>query len=228
MALKDRVQIILGRHSGRGDVDVFHEERLQQDLTRFSEAPGPIEKLIERARVRFEKAGERAILSHWAELYQAGESVIAAKVAMERQKSEYLRLATDHEAKAAEQAATRAKLQADNEEQELRRDKAAYQRQHLERYVDGAGPDGFSEDQAKLRQACERRQLDARWELHESLRPLQSLIELQHWRRQQRDQILKDRSLSPEEQNEDLQFVDALFQQKHAELKVETRIFEEQ
>ena len=63
-------------------------------------------------------------------------------------------------------------------------------------------------------------------QVHESLRSLQTLIELQHWRRQQRDSILKDRSLTADEQSEDLQFVDDLYQQKRAELKVDTRIFE--
>ena len=84
-----------------------------------------------------------------------------------------------------------------------------------------------SENEQKLNQANERRQLDARWELHESLRPLQSLIELQHWRRQQRNRILQDRSLTPEEQSEDMAFVDDLYQKKHAELKADVRIFEE-
>ena len=57
--------------------------------------------------------------------------------------------------------------------------------------------------------------------------PLHSLIELQHWRRQQRDRILNDRSLSSQEQDEDLRFVDDLFGRKRAELKTDTRIFEE-
>ena len=63
--------------------------------------------------------------------------------------------------------------------------------------------------------------------MHESLRPLHILIELQHWRRQQRDRILGDRSLSSQEQSEDLQFVDDLYAQKRAELKTDTRIFED-
>lgn len=147
---------------------------------------------------------------------------------MERQKNEYLRLAREHEEKETEKTANLAKLRADTEEHQLRQDQAAYQRQNLERYVDGGPLGAKSEDEQKLQQACERRQLDARWDLHESLRPLLSLIELQRWRRQQRDQILQDRLLSPEEQSEDLQFVDELYQQKHAELRVDTRIFEEQ
>jgi hypothetical protein len=120
-----------------------------------------------------------------------------------------------------------AKLQADLEEHNLRRDKAVYQREHLKRFVEGGTHANQSENEKQLNEAQERRQLDGRWELHESLRALQTLIELQHWRRQQRDRILQDRSLTSQEQLVDLQFVDGLYEQKRAELKVDTRIFEE-
>lgn len=85
----------------------------------------------------------------------------------------------------------------------------------------------MSEDEQKLNEADQRRQLDLRWELNESLRSLHTLVELQHWRRQQRDLILRDRSLSPEEQDEDLHFIDDLFQAKYSQLKADTRIFQE-
>lgn len=208
-------------------LDAFHEDRVRQDLARFAEAPGLLERYIERARVRFQKAGERAILERWIEFYQTGQRLVATKAAMERSKSEYLQLAREHEVKETEKSATLAKLRADLEEDNFRRDKAAYQREHLERFVDGGGSPEMSEDEKLHSEAHQRRQLDNRWEVHESLRSLQTLIELQHWRRQQRDQILKDRSLNAEEQSEDLQFVDDLYQQKRAELKVDTRIFEE-
>jgi hypothetical protein len=174
--------------------DAFHEDRVREDLAEFSEAPGILEQYLHRARVRFQKAGECAILGQWQRLYVAGENLIAARVAMERRKSEYLQLTREHEVKESEKTTELAKLQADGEEHDLRRDKAAHQRQNVARYADGE-PEGLAEDEQKLRLACDRRQLDARWELHESLRPLQSLIELQRWRRQQRDGILKDRSL---------------------------------
>ena len=208
--------------------DAFHEDRVREDLGEFSEAPGVLDQYVQRARIRFRKAGERAILEHWINFYQAGERLIAAKVAMERQKSEYLQLAREHEVKETGKATELTKLRADGEEHDLRRDKAAHQRQNVACDLGEKAHGALTEDEQNLRQACERRQLDARWELNESLRPLQSLIELQRWRRQQRDQILKDRSLSPEEQSEDLRFVDDLYHQKHAELRVDTRIFEEQ
>jgi len=208
-------------------LDAFHEDRVCRDLERFALEPGLFGQYAERARVRFQKAGEKAILEHWISFYETGARLVAAKAEMERRKSDYLQLAREHETKETEKTAGLIKLQADIEEQRLRLDKAAYQRQHLERYVEGGSSPASNENERKLNEAFERRNMDTRWELHESLRPLHTLIELQRWRRQQRDQILGDRTLSSHEQSEDLQFVDDLFAQKRAELKTDTRIFEE-
>ena len=208
-------------------LDAFHENRVRSDLAMFAEAPGLFEQYVQRARVRFQKKGERAILEHWIAFYQDGARLIAAKTEMERRKSEYLQLGREHDAKEAEKSATLTKLEADIEEHNLRRDRAAYQREHLEDDNQMRNSASLSENEQKLNDANERRQLDARWELHESLRALQTLLELQRWRRQQRDGILQDRSLTSQEQGEDLQFVDDLYEQKRAELRVDTRIFEE-
>jgi len=230
MVPKPKIEILsqVSRRPEPATFDPFHDDRVREDLVEFSEASGVLEQYMHRAGVRLRKAGERAILGQWEDLYKSGERLIAARVAMERQKSEYLQLAREHDLKDTEKATQLAKLRADAEEHDLRRHKAEHERQIVGRESPPEAQSAASEDEQKLRQACERRQLDARWDLHESLRPLQSLIELQRWRRQQRDHILKDRSLSPEEQSEDLQFVDDLYQQKHAELRVDTRIFEEQ
>jgi hypothetical protein len=229
MSTKPKLEIVpsLPRELDPAAFDAFHEDRVRRDLARVATSPGLFAQYAERARIRFQKASERAVLEHWINFYQTGERLIAAKSAMERKKSEYLQLAREHEIKETEKVAALAKLRADIEEHNLRLDKTTYQRQNLERFVEDGNNATSSENQQKLNEADERRQLDARWELHESLRPLHTLIELQHWRRQQRDRILKDRSLTAEEQAEDLQFVDDLYQQKHAELKVDTHIFEE-
>jgi hypothetical protein len=207
-------------------LDAFHEHRVRQDLAILARTPGMLAKYVERARIRFQKASERAILEHWIAFYQTGERLITARAAMERAKSEYLQLPREYEVKDVEKSASLAKLQADIEEHNLRRYKAANERQCLEK-GDDEKSGTLSENEQKLNQANERRQLDVRWELNESLRALHTLIELQHWRRQQRDRILADRSLTSQEQGEDLQFVDDLYEQKRAELKVDTRIFEE-
>jgi len=229
MTPKPKLEVLprVPRHSDAAALDHFHEDRVREDLASFSSAPGLFAQYVERARVRFQKAGERAILERWIEFYQSGERLVAAKTAMERRKSEYLQLSDDHDLKETEKRASVSKSEADMEEHNLRRDKAAYQRQHLEEFVDGAVRGHVSENVQTLNEAQQRRGLDVRWELNESLRSLQTLIELQHWRRLQRDGILKDRSLSSQEQIEDLQFVDDLYEQKRAELRVDTRIFEE-
>lgn len=164
MKPRHRLEVVpfpLGEHDPAA-LDAFHEDRVRRDLATFAAAPGLFEQYVERARVRFQKAGERAILERWIEFYQSGERLIAAKAAMERRKSEYLQLGREHDLKETEKSANLAKLQADSEEQALRRDKAAYQRQHLEQFVAGAAHPTGSENEQKLHEAQERRQLDAR------------------------------------------------------------------
>jgi hypothetical protein len=229
MTPKPKLEVLppLPREYDPSALDAFHEDRVRRDLARFAGEPGLFGQYAERLRVRFQKAGEKAILEHWISFYETGNRLVAAKAGMERSKSEYLQLAREHEIHETEKTVSLTKLQADIEEQNLRRDKAAYQRQHIEKFVEGGTYLPANENERKLNESFERRKMDARWEVHESLRPLHTLIELQHWRRQQRDRILDDRSLTSQEQSEDLQFVDDLYGQKRAELKVDTRIFEE-
>jgi hypothetical protein len=110
-------------------VDAFHEDRVRRDLARFAQAHGLFEQYVERARVRFQKTGERAILERWIEFYKSGERLIAARTAMERQKSEYLQLAREHEVRETEKSANLAKLQADIEEHVTRATKARTERE---------------------------------------------------------------------------------------------------
>jgi hypothetical protein len=204
MTPKPKLEVLspLPREHDPAAFDAFHEDRVLRDLERFAGEPGVFAQYVERARIRCRKAGERAILEYWVAFYEAGERLISAKAGL-------------------------AKLHADIEEQGLRRDKVAYQRRHLERFVEKGAGTASNENEQKFNESFRRREMDTRWDVHESLRPLQTLIELQHWRRHQRDRILDDRSLSSQEQSEDLQFVDDLYAQKRAELKVDTRIFEE-
>lgn len=121
-------------------MDAFHEDRIQQDLARFSRSPGLLEKYIERLRIRFQKSNERAVIERWIEFYQSGERLIAARTAMERQKSEFLQLEREHEVSERKKDAEIAKQEADIEEHKLRRDQAAYKRQHPELFIEGAQP----------------------------------------------------------------------------------------
>lgn len=207
-------------------LDVFSEDRVRQQLAKFACTPNLLAQYVERARSLMQKAGERAILEHWIAFYESGHRLIAAKTQMERKRSEYLQLAHEHELRAREKQANLCKLEANTEEDNLRRDKAVYQRNHLEDFIEGGHSLKVSESERQLNDACQRRQMDSRWEVHESLKALNTLLELQHWRRQQRDRILKDRLLTAQEQGEALQLVDELFEQKRGELRVDTRIFE--
>jgi hypothetical protein len=181
--VKPKLEIVprLPRELDPAAFDAFHEDRVRRDLARVATSPGLFAQWTERARVRFQKASERSVLEHWIAFYDAGQRLLAAKTSMERQKSEYLQLAREHEIKETEKTASMAKLRADIEEHSLRLDKTIYQRQHLERFVEGAVSEATTENQKKLNEADERRQLDTRWELRESLRALHTLIELQHW-----------------------------------------------
>ena len=144
--------------------DAFSEDRVRRDLARVAASPGLFSVYVERARVRFQKASERAVLERWIEFYSAGERLIAAKTVMERKRSEYLQLAREHEIKETEKAASLAKLRADIEEQGFRFDKTVYQRGHIEHFVEGGQRQTLSENRQKLEEAEERRQLDARWQ----------------------------------------------------------------
>ena len=115
MVPKPKIEILsqLPRRPKSANSDPFHDDRVREDLAEFSEASGVLEQYMNRAGVRFRKAGERAILRQWEDLYKSGERLIAARVAMERQKSEYLQLAREHEVKDTEKATQLAKLRAD-------------------------------------------------------------------------------------------------------------------
>lgn len=228
MTPKYKCEVFVSRRSEPiPPVDSFDEDLLRRDLASVASQPGIFAQYIAQSRVRFQKARERAVLEQWISFYEEGQRLLAAKTAMERGKSEYLQLAREHQIREADKGVALARLHADLEEENLRRDKAAYQRQNLERIVESGANPNLGESEEKLNQASQHRQLDIRWEIHESLGALTSLIELQHWRRQQRDRILRDRSLTSSEQAEDLRFVDDLYDQKRTELKVDTRIFEE-
>ncbi len=120
--------------------DIFDENRIRQDLATFANAPGLFEKYIERARSRFNKAGEKALLEHWISYYATGRRLIESRTEMERARSNWLQLANEHELGTKQKDAEISKLQADMAESNLRRDMAEYKRQHIEQFVEGAIP----------------------------------------------------------------------------------------
>src|ERR1051325_5645388 len=59
--------------------DYFDEHRINQDLARLANTPGMLAKYIERARSRFTKKSQRAILEHYITLYKTGKQVVDAR-----------------------------------------------------------------------------------------------------------------------------------------------------
>src|SRR5580700_2966513 len=116
--------------------DAFKEDRVMYDLARLAQSPGLFQKYVERARIRFAKAAEKAALEHWISFYQTGGRLIEARLEMERRKSEYLQLAAEHEVKNKEKEAMIARHEADAAEHNLRRDIAEYKRRDLDRFVE--------------------------------------------------------------------------------------------
>jgi hypothetical protein len=153
--------------------DAFQEERVLYDLARLSNSPGLLRKYIERARIRFTKAAEKAVLEHWISFYQAGGRLVEARLEMERKKSEYLQLANEHEVKVKEKEASIAKHEADAAEHNLRRDIAEFKRQHVEWFVEGGRQPQPADSQPKLT-ADQQRRL-RRMEIEDKLRELDQL-----------------------------------------------------
>jgi hypothetical protein len=140
--------------------DIFDERRISQDLARFARAPGLFRKYVERARSRFNKSGERALLEQWVAYHETGRRLIESRTEMERKRSEWLQLANEHQRSGKQKDAEIAKLEADAEEHQLRRDQAAYKRRNVERFVEGGqlvtaneGPKLTPEQQRLLKKA---------------------------------------------------------------------------
>jgi len=110
-------------------LDVFHDERLEQQLTAFDRASGLIQKCAERLRVRNEINGQIAVLNNHTRLYEAGQRLVTARTELERRRNEYLNLGHEHQVKAKEKETTVAKLEADREEHLTRAVKAQVERE---------------------------------------------------------------------------------------------------
>ena len=108
--------------------DAFREDRVLYDLAKLAHSPGLFQTYVERTRVRFTKAAEKAVLEHWISFYQAGGRLIEARLEMERRKSEYLNLAGELQVKAKRGKRRLPAIDADIAEHNLRRDMAEYKR----------------------------------------------------------------------------------------------------
>jgi hypothetical protein len=155
--------------------DAFREDRVLYDLARLANTPGLFQKYVERARIRFAKAAEKAALEHWISFYQTGGRLIEARLEMERRKSEYLQLAAEHEVKNKEKEATIARHEADAAEHNLRRDIAEYKRRDLDRFVEGGRPVSPPPPDTQPRLTAQQQRRLRRMEIEDQLRELDHL-----------------------------------------------------
>src|SRR5260370_2279890 len=121
----------------------------------------------------------------------------------------------DNELKKKETEANIAKLEADLEEQRLRRDQAAHRRQHVGQDTDQALLTTGSEDDIKMEAAHDRARRDIAFDIRlNSGRKLTTLKELQKWFREERNTIFKDDDdLTAEEQHEQYEQLRNSYQQ---------------
>src|SRR5438128_2212649 len=138
--------------------DYFDEQRIGQDLAKLADTPGVLAKYVERARSRFTKASQKAILEHYIGLYQTGKRVVDARAEHERAKSTYKKLEYEDEIKRTEKEARLAALDAEKEEHLLRKERAAHERKHIG--SDLAGIPQKNEDEEKMEAAQRRARLD--------------------------------------------------------------------
>jgi hypothetical protein len=177
MELKPRLRVLSSLPRGY-DVaahDAFHEGRVRHDLATLAGNPSLFQNYIERARVRFTKAAEKAVLEHWISFYQTGSRLLDARLEMERKKSEYLQLAHDHEAKTKDKESAIASHTANIAEHNLRRDIAEYKRNHLERFVEGGNPMPAEPKDTGPKLSAEQQRRLRRMEIEDKMRELDGL-----------------------------------------------------
>jgi hypothetical protein len=176
--------------------DIFDAKRVKADLERIAGNPSLVAQYIALLRSRFTKGTERKIVEQYIELYQTGTRFVQATT--EREQLWY-----DNELKKKETEANIAKLEADLEEQRLRRDQAAHRRQNVGRDSEPVLLPPRNEDDVKMEAAHDRARRDIAFDIRlNSGRKLTTLKELQKWFKEERNAIFRDDNLTAEEQDE--------------------------
>jgi len=207
--------------------DYFDEQRISQDLAKLADTPGVFAKYIERARSRFTKASQKAILEHYIGLYQTGKRVVEARVEFERAKSTYKQLEYEDEIKRTEKEARLAELDADKEEHLLRKDKAVHQRKNLGN--EQSETPQTNEAEQKMEAAQRRARLDIRHKVAlKAGERFYTLAEWQRWRKEKRREVRNDKELSEDEQDELLDQIEDIYHEQVKSLKADVGIYEEQ
>jgi hypothetical protein len=210
--------------------DYFDEEQLGKDLAQLAATPSLFQQYADRAHSRFTKKGQRAILNHYIRLYQTGQQAVNAKAEFERAKSTYQQLAHEDEIKRRKKDKELAQLDADIEEEKLRKANAAHKRKMLGLVLQ---PEADKEDQPnsqdeikmKAREEYERRKIAFKVRLQAGEK-FHSLVELQKWKKEMRSEI-KSLHVSEDEENDLLDQIDLSYNEYSQHIKNDTSIYEE-
>lgn len=206
--------------------DYFDEQRISQDLAKLADSPGVFAKYIERARSRFTKSSQKAILEHYITLYQTGKRVVDARTDLERSKSTYKQLEYEDEIKRTEKEARLAALDAEKEEHLLRKERAAHERKNIG--ADLTGTPQKNEDEEKMEAAQRRARLDIRHTVElKAGEKFYTLAEWQRWRKEKRREVRNNAELSEDEKDELLDQIEDIYHDQMKNLKAGVDIYEE-
>ena len=192
--------------------DYFDEQRISQDLARLADTPGVLAKYVERARSRFTKASQRAILEHYISLYETGKRTIDSRTALERSKNTYKQLEYEHEIKRTEKEVRLEELEADREEHRTRKAKAIHERTQLDREEQSPKQ---TEDEKQFHRYRSKRLVDVQEKLFEQIeRAAYERIKSTKLHKQLTLQIDRDTELTADDKYELRRWLDRIFEER--------------
>jgi hypothetical protein len=175
--------------------DIFDAQRVRADLERIAGNPSLVGQYIALLRSRYTKGTEKKIVEQYIELYQTGTNFVEATTKREQ-------LWYDNELRKRQTEAEIARLEADLEEERLRRDHATFRRSRIGT-EEPRQLSARNEDDVKMEAAQDRARRDIAFEIRlKSGRKLTTLKELQKWFKEERAAIFEADDLTAEEQDE--------------------------
>lgn len=201
--------------------DVFDERLILKDLEDLSTQPLLFDQYIVRAKKRFTKSNQIALLNNWKRLYESATDTIEAATALRQAQSKYSQFRKADEITFAEKEVRLEQLEADKQEAKLRAHKARQQ-------MLGAVPDNVpqSKEDKQMHAAVERHRRDICFDIQTRAgKKLTTLAELQRWYKQKRSDINHDRSLSGSDRDELHQMLENEFYKHKKELESDIDIF---
>lgn len=201
--------------------DVFDERLILKDLEDLSTQPILFDQYIMRAKMRFTKNNQIALLNNWKRLYESATDTIEAATALREAQSKYSQFRKADEITFAEKEVKLAQLEADKQEAKLRTHRAI---QKMSGAVSDNEPQ--SKEDRQMQAAMERRRRDIYFDIQtRGGKKLTTLAELQRWYRQKRSDINHDRALSGSERDELHQMLENEFNKLKKELESDIDIY---